>query len=132
MQCNLSVNTRRGTLRGMHYQAAPYEEAKVVACTRGGLYDVIVDLRADSATYCRWFGIELTAANGRLLYVPKGFAHGFQTLVDETAVSYLMSERYSPAHARGVRWDDAAFGIDWPAAERIISEKDRSYPDFVA
>ncbi|MDQ3998007.1 MAG: dTDP-4-dehydrorhamnose 3,5-epimerase [Gemmatimonadota bacterium] len=132
VQCNLSVNTQRGTLRGMHYQAAPYDEAKVVSCVRGALYDVIVDLRPESPTYCRWFGVELTVDNGRQLYVPKGFAHGFQTLVDETAVSYLMSERYSPAHARGVRWDDPVFAIEWPEAERIISPKDRSYPDFVA
>jgi dTDP-4-dehydrorhamnose 3,5-epimerase len=131
VQCNTSFNEKSGTLRGMHYQAAPFQECKLVRCTRGRIFDVIVDLRPDSETYCRWFGIELTADGGRELYVPKDFAHGFQTLEDGSEVHYQMSREYVPAQARGARWDDPAFGIDWPAtAERTMSDKDRNYPDF--
>jgi dTDP-4-dehydrorhamnose 3,5-epimerase len=131
VQCNTSFNEKSGTLRGMHYQAGPDQECKLVRCTRGTIFDVIIDLRPDSETYCRWFGIELTADAGRELYVPKDFAHGFQTLEDGSEVHYQMSHEYVPTKARGVRWDDPAFGIDWPAAaDRTISDKDRNYPDF--
>ena len=130
-QCSTSFNEKSGTLRGMHYQAAPDQECKLVRCTRGRIFDVIVDLRPDSQTYCRWFGIELAADGGRELYVPKDFAHGFQTLEDGSEVLYQISHEYLPARARGVRWDDPAFGIDWPAAaDRRMSAKDGNYPDF--
>jgi dTDP-4-dehydrorhamnose 3,5-epimerase len=129
-QCNTSYNERAGTLRGMHYQAAPDGECKLVRCTRGAIYDVIVDLRPDSETYCRWFAAELSADNARQLYVPQGLAHGFQTLTDGSEVAYQMSHVHVPEQARGVRWDDPAFGIEWPEAERTISDKDRGYPDF--
>jgi dTDP-4-dehydrorhamnose 3,5-epimerase len=130
-QCSVSFNARSGTLRGMHYQAAPHAEAKLVRCTRGAVYDVIVDLRPDSPTFTRWASVELTEDNHRTLYVPEGFAHGFQTLADRTEVFYQMSEPFEPASARGVRWDDPAFGIVWPPAEpRVISDKDRNLPDF--
>jgi dTDP-4-dehydrorhamnose 3,5-epimerase len=130
-QCSVSFNARRGTLRGMHYQAAPHAEAKLVRCTRGRLYDVIVDLRPESHTCCRWVGVELDAARRNALYVPEGFAHGFLTLEDETEVFYQISHAYVPESARGVRYDDPAFGIRWPAAPSVISERDRSYPDHV-
>ena len=131
VQANTAFNVRAGTLRGLHYQAAPHAEAKLVRCTRGAVYDVIVDLRRDSPTFTRWLGVELSAENDALLYVPEGFAHGYQTLVDETETSYLMSQFYEPSAARGVRWDDPAFGIEWPeVAERTLNERDRSWPDF--
>ncbi len=131
VQCNLSFNPRAGTLRGMHYQRAPYEEAKLVRCTRGAIYDVIVDLRPDSPTWKRWLGVELTAENRRMLYVPEGFAHGYQTLADETEVFYQVSEFYTPEAEGGVRWDDPAFAIQWPDVdERIMSEKDKTWPDY--
>jgi dTDP-4-dehydrorhamnose 3,5-epimerase len=130
VQCNTSFNERSGTLRGMHYQADPDGECKLVRSIRGAIYDVIVDLRADSETYCRWFAVELTADNALMLYVPKGLAHGFQTLTDGSEVAYQMSHVHVPAQARGVRWDDPAFEIEWPEAERTISDKDRSYPNF--
>lgn len=130
VQCNISFNVRRGTLRGMHYQALPKGEAKLVRCTRGAIYDVIVDVRPESPTYCEWYSVELTAANHRALFIPVGFAHGFQTLEDEAEVFYQMSEFYSPNHARGVRWNDPAFGIDWPLPLSSISEKDENYPLF--
>ena len=130
VQCNISFNKRRGTLRGMHYQGEPYEEAKLVRCTRGALYDVIIDLRRDSPTFKEWFSVELTAQNHRALYVPEGLAHGFQTLVDNTEVFYQMSEFYHPECSRGVRWDDPAFGIKWPSDPRILSRQDREYADF--
>jgi dTDP-4-dehydrorhamnose 3,5-epimerase len=131
VHCNVSFNSRAGTLRGMHYQVAPHAECKLVRCTRGAIYDVIVDLRPDSSTYLRWFGVGLDADEGRSLYAPEGCAHGFQTLVDESEVLYQMSHEYVPSHARGVRWDDPAFAIEWPDAERTISERDRTYPDFI-
>ncbi len=131
VQCNVSFNRRRGTLRGMHYQVAPYAEAKLVRCTRGAIYDVIIDLRPDSPTFTQWIAVELTADNHRMLYIPEQFAHGFQTLEDNTEVFYQMSEFYAPECARGVRWNDPAFAIAWPPAERIISERDRHYPDFL-
>jgi dTDP-4-dehydrorhamnose 3,5-epimerase len=130
VQCNISFNKRRGTLRGMHYQGEPYEEAKLVRCTRGALYDVIIDLRRDSPTFKEWFSVELTAQNHRALYVPEGLAHGFQTLVDNTEVFYQMSEFYHPECSRGVRWDDPAFGIKWPSDPHILSRQDREYADF--
>ncbi len=131
VQCSVSFNRRRGTLRGMHYQAPPHEEVKIVRCVRGAIHDVIVDLRPASPSFKRWFAVELSAANGRALYVPEGVAHGFQTLADESEVAYQMSERHHPESARGVRWDDPAFGIEWPAeASRIIHPRDRAYPDF--
>ena len=127
VQCNISFNKKKGTLRGMHYQIAPYEEAKLVRCTRGAIYDVIIDLRPESPTFKQWIAVELTAENRRMLYVPKGFAHGFQTLEDNTEVFYQMSEFYHPEYARGVRWDDPAFGIEWPIKEIIVSAKDASW-----
>jgi dTDP-4-dehydrorhamnose 3,5-epimerase len=131
VQCNISFNEQQGTLRGMHYQVAPYEEAKLVRCTMGAVYDVIIDLRHDSPTFRQWSSVELTADNRLLLFIPEGFAHGFQTLMDATEVFYQMSQFYAPECARGVRWDDPAFKVCWPAAKRIISERDRGYPDFL-
>lgn len=130
VQCNISFNRRRGTLRGMHWQAEPHGEAKLIRVTRGALWDVIVDLRPGSPTYSRWFGVELTAENHRALYIPAGFAHGFQTLVDDVEVFYQMSAFYVPDAQRGVRWDDPAFGIDWPIRPPFLSERDATYPDF--
>jgi len=129
-QCNASFNAGRGTLRGMHYQAEPHGESKLVRCVRGAIFDVAIDLRPDSPTYCRWFGVELGADSSRMLYMPEGIAHGFQTLSDDCEVLYQMGHEYVPASQRGVRWDDLSFGIDWPVAVVAISEKDRSYPDF--
>jgi dTDP-4-dehydrorhamnose 3,5-epimerase len=129
-QASISRNRRRGTLRGMHYQAAPHEEDKVVRCVRGALYDVIIDLRPASPTYTRHFGVELTAENGRALFIPKGFAHGFQTLVDDTDVLYQMSQFYAAEAARGVRWNDPAFAVEWPISSPILHPRDASYPDF--
>jgi dTDP-4-dehydrorhamnose 3,5-epimerase len=131
-QCSISFNKKHGTLRGMHYQAKPHEETKVVRCTRGAIYDVIVDLRPESSTFRKWIAVELSADNRRMLYVPPGFAHGFQSLVDDTEVFYQISTFYHPESARGARWDDPAFGIEWPVMERVISDKDRQYPDFAA
>lgn len=132
-QCNVSFNRDAGTLRGMHYQVAPHAEDKLIRCTRGTLYDVIVDLRRESPTFTQWIALELTGDNGRMLYVPKGCAHGFQTLEDDTEVFYQMSEFYHAESARGVRWNDPAFGIEWPAGvELIISERDRNWPDYRA
>jgi dTDP-4-dehydrorhamnose 3,5-epimerase len=130
VQCSVSVSARKGTLRGLHYQAAPHAEAKLVRCTRGAVYDVIVDLREDSPAFRRHFAVELSADDRTMLYVPEGVAHGFQTLADETEVAYQMSEFHTPSHTRGVRWNDPAFAIEWPPGERIISARDRSYPDF--
>jgi dTDP-4-dehydrorhamnose 3,5-epimerase len=127
-QCSISFNRKKGTLRGMHYQVAPHEEAKLVRCTRGAIYDVIIDLRADSPTFRQWVAVELTEDNRRMLYIPEGFAHGFQTLEDNTEVFYQISEFYHPESARGVRWDDPAFGIDWPPEDqRVISARDQDY-----
>jgi len=130
VQCSISFNLRKGTLRGMHFQAAPFQEAKLVRCSQGSIYDVIIDLRPDSPTFKRHLGVELSAANGKTLYVPEGFAHGFQTLQDNSEVFYQISQFYAPEHSRGVRWNDPAFGIVWPAAERTILERDQSYADF--
>ncbi len=130
-QCNLSFNHAGGTVRGMHFQRAPHAEVKLIRCTRGAIFDAIVDLRPESPTYTRWFGVELSAENRRWLYVPRGFAHGYQTLADETETFYQVSEFYAPHAERGVRWDDPAFGIKWPLRdEAFLSEKDGSWPDF--
>jgi dTDP-4-dehydrorhamnose 3,5-epimerase len=128
-QCSISHNRARGTLRGMHFQTAPYEEAKLVRCTAGSLFDVAVDLRDGSPTFAEWFGVELSAENRRALYVPEGCAHGFLTLEDACEVYYQISQAFKPQAARGVRWDDPAFGIAWPADVVVINERDRSYPD---
>jgi dTDP-4-dehydrorhamnose 3,5-epimerase len=157
-QCNISYNKKKGTLRGMHFQANPFEEAKIVSCIKGSIYDVIIDLRPDSSTYCKWIAIELSAVNReqkavkskheavnsegsayrlpltaqhKMLYVPKGFAHGFLTLEDDTEIFYHMSEFYVPGQGRGVRWNDPAFGIEWPGEITLISDQDKAYPDFV-
>lgn len=129
-QANVSYNKVKGTLRGMHYQEDPYGEAKLVRCTRGAIYDAIIDMRPNSATYKRWTGVELTEDNYRMLYVPEGFAHGFITLEGQTEVTYQVSEFYTPGAERGVRWDDPEFNIDWPAKVQVISEKDSSWADF--
>jgi|SRR5215217_4304745 len=129
-QCSISFNKWKGTLRGMHYQAAPHEEAKLVRCTRGAIYDVILDLRPSSPTYKRWVAVELKAKTHRMLYVPEGFAHGFQTLKDESEVFYQISEFYHPESGRGVRWDDPAFDIRWPEGRSVISHRDAGYPDY--
>ena len=129
-QCNVSLNHHRGTLRGMHFQVAPHAEAKLVRCTRGALADVILDLRPGSPTFKKWETFELNERNGTALYVPEGFAHGFQTLVDDTEVHYQMSEFYVAECQSGVRWNDPAFGIVWPIANPILSAKDAAYPDF--
>lgn len=131
-QCNTSVNVAAATLRGMHYQAHPHGESKLVRCVRGAIFDVAVDLRPSSPTFCAWHGVELNAQTGRSFYIPEGMAHGFQTLSEDCEVVYQMGARYVPEAARGVRWDDPAFAIAWPEprAPRVISERDRSYPDF--
>jgi dTDP-4-dehydrorhamnose 3,5-epimerase len=130
VQCNISFNRCKGTLRGMHYQAAPHGEAKLIRCTRGAIYDVILDLRRDSPTFKRWIAAELTAENRSMLFVPEGLAHGFQTLADDTEVFYQMSEFFHPESARGVRWDDPAFAIHWPLPDPILSDLDRAYELF--
>jgi len=128
----ISFNRRKGTLRGMHYQAAPHGQVKIVRCARGSVYDVIIDLRSNSPTFKQWVGVELSAGNHRMLYVPKDFAHGFQTSEDETEIFYQMSSVYVPESGRGVRWNDPAFAINWPEMNsRIINERDQSYADFV-
>lgn len=132
VQCNTSFNARRGTLRGMHYQAEPYGESKLVRCARGAIFDVAVDLRSDSPAFGRWHGVELSDGNRRAFYIPAGLAHGFQTLTDNSEVHYQMGHAYVPEAARGVRFDDPAFGIQWPESpgELIVSEKDRAYASF--
>jgi dTDP-4-dehydrorhamnose 3,5-epimerase len=128
VQANISYNRRAGTLRGLHYQVSPHQENKLVRCTKGAIYDVIVDFRKGSPTYCEWIGVDLTEDNRRMLFVPQGFAHGFQTLVDDTEVTYQVSEFYTPGAERGVRYDDPAFNIRWPLPVSVISEKDSSWP----
>lgn len=130
-QCSISFNARKGTLRGMHYQIAPHAEAKLVRCTLGSVYDVIIDLRHDSPSFKRWFAVELTETNRRQLYVPVGFAHGFQTLQDDTELFYQISCAYAAEFARGVRWNDPEFGIVWPDDHRTISSRDQQYPNFI-
>ena len=130
VHCNASYNRRRGTLRGMHWQVPPYAEAKLVRCTAGAIYDVIVDLRSESESYGRHYGATLTSAEGAMLYCPEGFAHGFVTLADDVEIAYQMSQVYSPAHARGFRWDDPFFDIAWAIEPVVMSTRDRAYPDF--
>jgi dTDP-4-dehydrorhamnose 3,5-epimerase len=130
VQCSISFNKKKGTLRGMHFQLPPFAETKLVRCTKGAIYDVILDLRQDSETFLQWVGVELTAENRNALYVPKGFAHGFQTLEDNTEVFYQISEFYAPECSRGVRWDDPTFNITWQQPVSVISERDRNYEDY--
>jgi len=130
VQCSISYNTKKGTLRGMHYQVTPFEETKLVRCTRGAICDVVLDLRLSSPTYRQWIAAVLTAENRNMIYVPKGCAHGFLTLQDDTEVFYQMSEVFDTASVRGVRWNDPGFGISWPDKVEVISERDRTYPDF--
>ncbi|MFC1844698.1 dTDP-4-dehydrorhamnose 3,5-epimerase [Thermodesulfobacteriota bacterium] len=130
VQCNTSFNNKRGTLRGMHYQAAPYEETKLVRCTMGAIYDVIIDIRQESKTCMQWFACKLTAQNRKMLYVPEGFAHGFQTLVDNTEVFYQMSEFYYPEYSKGIKWNDPILGIKWPIKNPIISFVDERHVSF--
>ena len=130
VQSNISFNKHAGTLRGMHYQAEPYGEAKLVRCTAGSLYDVVIDIRPESETFLQWFSVELTADNRKQLYIPKGLAHGFQTLSDNTEVLYQMGEFYKPEYARGIRWNDPQFNIIWPLENPIISKRDREWKDF--
>ena len=131
VEAGISFNLRKYTVRGMHFQAEPYAQAKLVRCTRGAIFDALIDLRPESATYKQWFAHELTADNRLMLYIPEGCAHGFQTLEDQTEVFYQMSERYTRSSERGVRWNDPVFGIEWPQTQHIIiNERDRTYPDF--
>lgn len=130
VQINLGFSKLKGTLRGMHYQLAPDEEVKVVRCTMGSIYDVVVDLRPGSTTYRQWLGVELTAENRRMLYIPEGCAHGYLTLEDATEVLYQTSAFYSPESARGVRYDDPAFSIDWPIPVQVVSDQDKNWPSF--
>jgi dTDP-4-dehydrorhamnose 3,5-epimerase len=132
VQCSISFNNKKGTLRGMHYQTPPYAEAKLVRCTSGSIYDVLIDLRPESSTFKQHCAIVLSADNRKLLYVPENFAHGFQTLEDNTEIFYQMSEFYAPESAQGVRWNDPAFSIEWPDDKRIIVERDQEYPDFIS
>jgi dTDP-4-dehydrorhamnose 3,5-epimerase len=130
-QCSISMNRQRGTIRGMHFQDDPFPEAKLVRCSAGAIYDVVVDLRPASATHAKWFAVELTAENHKMLYISEGFAHGFQTLTDNTEIVYQISEVYRPELSRGVRWNDPRFGIEWPIKDVIISPRDLSFPDYV-
>ncbi len=130
VQANVSYNKRKGTLRGMHYQVEPDEEAKLVRCTRGAIYDAIIDLRRESPTHRQWIGVELTGENHKMLYVPEGFAHGFTTLRDDTEATYQVSQFYAPGSERGVRFNDPAFGIEWPLDVQVISDKDANWPDY--
>jgi dTDP-4-dehydrorhamnose 3,5-epimerase len=129
-QCSVSFNTQKGTLRGLHYQLPPFEEVKLVRCTAGAIWDVAVDIRSSSPTFGRHVGVELTARNRRTLYIPRGCAHGFITLANDSEVFYQMSTEHSADHARGLRWNDPFFGIRWPAEVTVISERDRTYQDF--
>ena len=131
VQCNSSYNYAKATLRGLHYQATPHQEAKLVACVKGSIYDVMVDLRPESSTYCKNFCVELTSENQKMLYVPRGFAHGYLTLKDDSVVLYFVSEYYTPSSEKRARWNDPAFCINWPLEPRIISEKDSNCSDFI-
>jgi len=130
VQCSISQNKTKGTLRGIHYQISPHEEEKIVSCIRGSIYDVILDLRKDSSTCYQWIAVELTSDNFRMVYIPKGCAHGFQTLEDNSVVYYQMTGFYHPESARGVRYNDPKFAIEWPVERKIMSEKDRSFADY--
>jgi dTDP-4-dehydrorhamnose 3,5-epimerase len=129
-QTSLSFNLKKGTLRGMHYQIGKFQEAKLIRCVTGAIFDVIIDLRRESSTFRKYFGVVLASVNRKLLYVPEGFAHGYQALTNNTEVFYQISKIYSPEHARGVRWNDPVFAIDWPEAVTVISARDRDFPDF--
>jgi dTDP-4-dehydrorhamnose 3,5-epimerase len=129
-ECNISFNKAKGTIRGMHYQAAPHGQVKLVRCTMGSIYDIIIDLRVNSPTFRQWIGVELTSENRMMLYIPKDFAHGFQTLEDDTEVFYQMSQVYNAESGRGVRWNDPAFKITWPAPVSAINHRDAGYADF--
>ena len=130
LQSSISLSKKKGTIRGMHYQTKPFEESKIVRCTRGSIFDVIIDLRADSKTFKEWFGIELSENNYRCMYIPKGFAHGFQTLENDSEVSYQISETYKPEYSKGIRWNDEFFEIKWPLIPTIMSKKDEKFPKF--
>jgi len=130
VQCSISFNEKKGTLRGMHYQAEPHWETKLVRCTQGAIYDVVIDLRPNSATFKQWVGVVLTAADRNMIYIPEGFAHGLLTLEDRTEVFYQISEFYFPELSRGVRWNDPAFNVEWPSEPQVISGRDQTYPDF--
>jgi dTDP-4-dehydrorhamnose 3,5-epimerase len=130
VQANIGFSSRRGTLRGLHYQIAPHAEAKLVRCPRGAVYDVVVDLRPESPTHRQWLGMELSETNHRMLYVPEGFAHGYQTLIDDAELFYQTSQFFAAESARGVRYDDPSFKIQWPLEVQMISEKDRNWPDY--
>ena len=130
VQCNISYNKKKGTLRGMHYQISPFEEEKIVSCSKGSIYDVAIDLRRDSPTYCQWAATELSENNYKMMYIPKGCAHGFQTLADDSMVYYQMMEKYHPECARGVRWDDPRFKIEWYSNDIVISKKDQTLKFF--
>lgn len=132
VQCNISYNRKKGTVRGLHYQIAPHEEVKIVSCRRGRIFDVVVDIRKDSPTYGEWIGIELSEANHKSLYIPQGFAHGFQTLCDDADVFYLMGHYYFPDSARGILWNDPKLNIAWPIKESIVSEKDKNLPRLMS
>ena len=132
IQANIAFSLHKGILRGMHYQIGPYQEAKLIRCIHGAVFDVIIDLRPGSNTYCEWLGVELTFENPTMLYVPEGFAHGYLTLENNTEVFYMVSQFYVPDSERGVRWNDPAFGIDWPeTADLLISEKDKNWPAYI-
>ncbi len=130
VQCSISYNKKKGTLRGMHYQLPPYEETKCLRCTKGAIYDVIIDLRKDSVTFMKWIDVELTEDNRKILYIPKGFANGFQTLTENTEVFYQMSDFFAPDSARGIRWNDQLFKIKWPLRVAMISSRDKNYKNF--
>lgn len=130
VQANVSYNKQSGTLRGIHYQISPHEETKLVRCTFGAIYDVIIDLRRNSPTYKQWFGIELNAENHAMLFVPESFGHGYQTLADHSEVTYMVSQFYAPGSEKGIRWNDPAFGIEWPSRVKVISSKDSQWDDY--
>lgn len=131
VQANVTFSPKKGTLRGLHYQIAPHEEVKLVRCTRGAIYDVIIDLRPESLTYKQWLGTELSAGNRKMIYIPGGFAHGYQIYMGDTEVFYQVGQFYAPEYERGIRWDDPAFGIEWPiASPLLLSEKDKRWPDY--
>lgn len=130
-QANISFNRKKGTLRGMHYQIAPYQECKIIRCTRGAIYDVIIDLRPDSPTYKQWTSVELAAESYTMFFVPENFAHGFQTLTDEAEISYQVTQFYTPGSEKGIRFDDPIFNIQWPLEVSVISDKDRTWPDYM-
>lgn len=130
VQANTSVSLKRGTFRGMHFQVEPHQEAKLIRCVRGSIYDVIIDLRPESATFKKWFGVELSDGNYKMLYVPEGFAHGYMSLTDNIEVYYNVTAFYTPGAEKGIRWNDRSFNIEWPFEPLVISEKDRGHPDF--